>query len=544
MKFEEIYAKAESECDYLKDCLKIYIGSSSENPSAEAVFHSLQSVINNQGTKAEIIKTGSFGYYGLEPLVSIQRIDGFSILYNNLTPETASGLVRDCLTNGDPRPETALCIPLSSDLPLFNLQNRIALRNCGKIDPENINHYILRGRGYGGFSRALTMSPLKVIEELKRSGLRGRGGAGFNTADKWKACKDAVGSEKYVICNALDSDPRSRTARLISESDPHSALEGILIAALSVGASRCIVCVNDDCDISIKRLNRALEQMRECNLLGKEILDTSFSCEIDIRAVPTSLVSGEETALLQFLEGKQAMPYIRPPYPAVNGLAGLPTLVNNIETLSHVAAIFQRGPEWYSGFGTGKSKGTKVITLSGGAVNRYTIEVELGTTIRCIVRDIGGGVHEGKNIKAIQLGGPTGAYFAADDLDVPFDYETLEKEESMVGSGTIEVLADTSCAVETCRDLMAYIHGQSCGKCVFCREGTYQMADILKDISDNKGSPRDTDLLIELGEAMKMGCICGLGRTAPNPVLSSIRLFRQEYDVHIKEKRCPVNSNN
>jgi NADH:ubiquinone oxidoreductase subunit F (NADH-binding) len=384
------------------------------------------------------------------------------------------------------------------------------------------------------------MNPQDGIEELKKSGLRGRGGAGYFTADKWKVCREAEDSEKYVICNAVDSDPRARTAQLLLESDPHSVLEGMLISANAVGTSHCIVYVNTENSLGIKRLRRALEQMREYGLLGQNILDSTFHSEIEIKEVAPSFFSGEETALLRCMEEKQVMPYVRPPYPATHGFRNKPTLISHVETLSNVSAIFQNGSQWYSDFGTEQSKGAKVITLSGNVVHKYTVEVPFGTTLRSIFKDIGGGVSEGKDIKAVQFGGPTGAYFPADSLDIRIDYETMKEAGSIIGSGTVEVFDGDSCAVEMTKDILSYIHAQSCGKCVFCREGSYQMADILKDISEYMGKPQDLDLLIELGEKMKIGCICGLGQTAPNPVLSSIKFFRNEYDVHIKEKRCPI----
>ena len=550
MNFERVRERAESACKTLTDGdrSRVYVGPSADDSAAAGLFDRFQAEIEKRGMKATVIKTGSSGYDDLEPLVTIEKPGEPALLYNNVTLPAASELVRDYLTNGNPRPDLALCsigsekidnIPHFSNLPLFNLQNRIALRNCGTIDPDTINHYILRGQGYSGLSKALQKNPLDVIDELRRSGLRGRGGAGYLTADKWKACHDAEGGEKYVACNALDADPRARTARLLLESDPHSVLEGLLIAAYAVGASRCIVFVNAEHGPSTKRLSKALEQMREYGLLGSPILDSTFGCEIEIKEVQASLVSGEETALLRSMEEKQPMPYVRPPYPAVHGFLGKPTLINNVETLSNVSAIFQKGSEWHSGFGTKQSKGAKVITLSGAAVHRYTVEVPFGTTLRSIVKEIGGGVSKDKKVKAVQFGGPTGAYFDADSLDLRVDYETMEEAGSMIGSGTLEVFDSDSCAVEATRDILSYIQAQSCGKCVFCREGTYQMADILKDISEHEGKPQDLDLLIELGEGMKIGSICGLGRTAANPVLSSIRLFRREYETHIKEKRCP-----
>jgi NADH:ubiquinone oxidoreductase subunit F (NADH-binding) len=318
----------------------------------------------------------------------------------------------------------------------------------------------------------------------------------------------------------------------------------MLISAFAVGASHCIVYVNIENSLGIKRLIKALEQMKAYGLLGQHILDSTFHSEIEIKEVARSFVSGEETALLRCLEEKQVMPYVRPPYPATNGFKNKPTLINDVETLSNVSAIFQNGSKWYAEFGTEQSRGAKVMTLSGKVAHPYTVEVPFGTTLRSIVKDIGGGISNSKKIKAVQFGGPTGSYFPADSLDIRVDYETMKETGSIIGSGTMEVFDSDSCAVEMTKDALSYIHAQSCGKCVFCREGSYQMADILKDISEHMGKPQDLDLLIDLSEKMKIGCICGLGRTAPNPVLSSIKFFRNEYDVHIKEKRCLFHSKN
>ena len=429
-------------------------------------------------------------------------------------------------------------IPNISELPLFKLEKRVALRNCGIIDPENINYYILRGKGFSGLSRAIESGQREVIEELRKSGLRGRGGAGYLTADKWQSCLDAEGSEKSVIGNAVDADPKARTARLLMEGCPYAVMEGLLIGAYAVGAKKGYICINTGCSTAIKRINKALEQMRNYGLLGDDILGSKFGCDIEVKEVVSSLVSGEETALIRDLQNKQMMPYLRTTYPAEKGLYDKPTLVNSAETMSNISAIFQNGPEVVSSIGTEKSRGTKVITICGDITHKYTVEVPFGTTLRTLVEDIGGGVAGGKDIKAVQFGGPTGSYFAGDTLDTPISYEAMEETDAIIGSGTIEVYSGDCCAVEIARDAAAYLQTESCGKCVFCREGTYQMVDILNDISDNKGKEADLDLINELAEGMKTGSICGLGCTAPAPVLSSIKLFPGDYDAHIREKGC------
>jgi len=425
-----------------------------------------------------------------------------------------------------------------TELPLFSVENRTALRNYGIIDPDNINDYINRGKGFSGLSRAVESGQEATIEELRQSRLRGRGGADYPTADKWQRCRDVDGSQKYVICNAVDADPNTRTARLLVEGDPFAVLEGLLIGAYAVGAKKGYICINTEYSTAIKRINKALEQMRDYSLRGENILESEFGCDIEVKEVTSSLVAGEETALIRTLEGKQMMPYLRTVYPAEKGLFDKPTLVNNVETLANVSAIFQNTPEIISSIGTEKSKGTKIITICGDITHQYTIEVPFGMTIRALVEEIGGGAAGGKDIKAVQFGGPTGAYFSGDSLDIPISYEAMEAAGAIIGSGTIQVYGSDCCAVEMARDAMAHLQEESCGKCVFCREGTFQMVDILNDISDNKGSEEDLGLIKEIAGGMKTGSICGLGRMAPLPVLSSMKLFPEDYDTHIKEKKC------
>jgi NADH:ubiquinone oxidoreductase subunit F (NADH-binding) len=410
-------------------------------------------------------------------------------------------------------------------------QNRIAFRNWGCINPENIDGYIQNANGYRGLIKAQRISRAAVIDELRKAGLRGRGGGGFSTAEKWQTCYDAGEGEKYIICNAVDADPKSQIARLLADNDPHSVLEGILIGAYTIGAWRGFICINREYENTIDRLEKALEQI-------KKHPSINTGCNIEIKKITPSLVSGEETALICSLEGKQAMPYRRTEYPAVKGLNGKPTLVNNVETFSHVSAILQNDPEWYAAFGTEGNRGTKIINLYGDSVINTTTEVPLGTTLRTIITSIGG-LNNLKDIKAMQVGGPTGNIYPAASLDMPLDFETIFRSGGIIGSGTIQIFDNSHCAVEMARAIMSYLQTQSCGKCILCREGTNQMADILTDISEGRGNSKDLDLLIEIGEAMQTGSICGLGKTASNPFLSSIRHFRADYDIHINEKRCP-----
>jgi NADH:ubiquinone oxidoreductase subunit F (NADH-binding) len=419
--------------------------------------------------------------------------------------------------------------------------NRIALKNCGLIDPENIYEYISYGHGYCGLAGALEMSQGEVIAELRKSGLRGRGGGGYLTAEKWEICRETDEHEKYLICNAIDADPKSHIARVLLEGDPHAILEGMCIGAYATDARRGFICVNAGYETAIKRLGKARQQMRENSLLGENILDSGFQFDIEIKEVAASLVAGEETALIRSLENRQAMPYLRTVYPAVSGFNNKPTLVNNVETLAHITAIFQKGAAWYATTGTERSRGTKILTVTGDLVKKSTVEVPLGTTLRAIIEQSVGGVVDGEKIKAVQLGGPTGTFLGADSLGISLAFETMKESRGIIGSGTIEVFDDTHCAVEMARDAIAYIQSQSCGKCTFCREGSYQMADILSDISENRGKPGDLELLQELGETMPTGSICGLGKTAPGPVLSSIRLFREDYEAHINNKTCLKN---
>jgi NADH-quinone oxidoreductase subunit F len=422
-------------------------------------------------------------------------------------------------------------------LPMFKPQVRIALRNCGEIDPGNINHYISRG-GYSGFVRALKMAPEVVIEEVGRSGLRERGGDGFPAGEKWRLCFDAPGSEKHVICNAAEGDPNSLTTRTLLIEDPHSVLEGMVIGAYATGASLGYVFIDAGEALAIARIQTALKQMEDHRFLGDRILDSNVSFCIEVKEGTGKLAHSDETFLINAMEGKQTMPFVCSSRPPISGLGGKPTLIHQTETWAHVSGVMERGAEWYAGFGTEQSRGTKVFTLLGNVMRPGLVEVPMGTPLREIVYDIAGGIPDDKALKAMQIGGPTGGYLPASSLDLPVDWEHLSAAGSIMGSGSIRVIDGGACIVDQAKCCLSFIQNESCGKCVFCREGTMQMAEILTDITEGRGRTHDIELLLELGEGLQLGSQCDLGRTAPNPALTAIRYFREELEAHIKERRC------
>jgi NADH-quinone oxidoreductase subunit F len=394
--------------------------------------------------------------------------------------------------------------------------------------------------GYSGLKRALGISTEAVIAEIADSGLRGRGGAGFPTATKWRACHETPEGEKYMIANGAEGDPEAKSVKMLLESDPHAVLEGMLIGAYAVGAGRGIIFFNGNHTEGIARVRTALAQAEALGLAGENILGSGFSCRIQIFEGGNGFVCGVETAMIRALEKERPMPYIRPPYPAISGLNGKPTCVNSAETLAHVSAILQKGAAWYRGFGTEKSSGTKLFTLTGQIAHPGVIEVAMGTTLRRIIEEIGGGVAGGRELKAVQIGGPTGGFLPADALDLPLDFEHLFAAGAIMGSGRIMVVDDRTCMIELAKNCLSFGRAESCGKCVLCREGSAQLLTILTDITAGKGNSDDIELFKELCEGMQTGSICGLGRTAPNPVLTLMKYFREELDAHLKKKRCPA----
>jgi len=431
-------------------------------------------------------------------------------------------------------------VPKMSDIGFFKEQRLVALRNRGLIDPEKIDEYIARN-GYSALARALTsMTPETIIKEIKDSGLRGRGGAGFPTGKKWEFAARAKGEEKYIICNADEGDPGAFMDRSIVESDPHSVLEGMTIGARAIGAQHGYIYIRSEYPIAVERMKKAITDAREYGLLGEDILGTGFDFEVSVHQGAGAFVCGEETSLIASLEGRPPEPRMRPPFPAQSGLWGKPTNINNVETWANVPEIINRGASWYLQLGTDTSKGTKVFSLVGKVKNTGLIEVPMGITLRKIIYDIGGGILEDKKFKAVQTGGPSGGCIPEKLLDLPIDYEKLTEVGSIMGSGGMIVMDEDTCMVDVARYFVDFLRGESCGKCTSCREGLESMYQILTGICEGKGKEDDVELLEELGAAIKDGSMCALGGTAANPVLSTIRYFENEYQSHIREQKCPA----
>lgn len=491
-----------------------------------------------------VIQTGCFGLCSKGPIVIIRPEETF---YSHVKVEDCEEIV-DAVANGT-KVERLLCKDVDGsvvnrldDLTFYKKQKRIALKNCGIIDPENIDEYIAFD-GYKALEKILTeMTPNSVIEEISNSGLRGRGGAGFPTGKKWSFVKMAEGDQKYVVCNADEGDPGAFMDRSILEGDPHCVLEAMTIAGFCVGANQGYIYVRAEYPIAVHRLKIAIKQAREYGLLGQHILGTDFSFDIDIRLGAGAFVCGEETALLESIEGKRGQPRVKPPYPANVGLYGKPTLINNVETYANITKIILNGAAWYAGIGTETSKGTKVFALGGNVVNVGLVEVPMGTTLREIVYDIGGGIPNGREFKAAQTGGPSGGCIPTEHLDTPIDYESLAAIGSMMGSGGLIVMDNTKCMVDIAKFYLDFTVSESCGKCTPCRIGTKRMHEILTTICEGKGTIEDVEKLEVLANSIKRTAICGLGQSAPNPVLSTLKYFRDEYMEHVTEQKCRAGS--
>lgn len=502
--------------------------------------------IHKNGLQDEVFvgTTGCNGFCAAGPLMVAYPDE---IFYQKLVAKDVPYFVEEYLIKGRTlkkhlfeSPEAEEAIPKIKDIGFFSSQILVALKNRALIDPDNIDEYIARD-GYLGAAKALLeMTSEQIIEEMKASGLRGRGGAGFPTGLKWQFCAAAKGDIKYMLCNADEGDPGAFMDRSILESDPHSVLEGMIIGGKAIGSNTGYIYVRAEYPLAIERLRTAIRQAREYGLLGKDILGSGFDMDIDLYLGAGAFVCGEETALMRSIEGERGMPRPRPPFPANKGLWDRPTVLNNVESLANIPQIIYRGAKWFSSLGTEKSKGTKVFALSGQVRNIGLIEVPMGAPLRSIIYDIGGGIPDGKKFKAVQLGGPSGGCIPAHLLDTPVDYENIVKIGAIVGSGGMVVMDETSCMVDVARFFVEFTTEESCGKCTPCREGTRQLLWILERITEGKGTIEDIDKLEMLSSVLQSASLCGLGQTVPNPVLSTLRYFRHEYDAHILEKRCPA----
>ncbi len=510
---------------------------------------------------AEIIETGCIGLCAEEPIADIQLPGRTRVAFRKITADKVARLL-DSVLNRQEIPSDDLLgqfrdsgdspwenIPFLDELPFFRKQTRNVLRNCGILDPGSIEEYLAYG-GYRAFARSLhTMTPLEICDEVERSGLRGRGGAGFPTGTKWKTALGRPSDQKYMICNADEGDPGAFMDRALMESDPHRLIEGLAIASYAIGASRAYIYVRAEYKLAIRRLTDALAQARAYGILGENILDSGFDLKILLKKGAGAFVCGEETALINSLEGRRGTPRPRPPYPAVKGFFGKPSVINNVETLANLPGIILNGEEWFRSIGTERSKGTKVFALSGKIVNTGLIEVAMGTRLREIICEIGGGVPNRKKFKAVQIGGPSGGCIPAELLDLEIDYETLRDAGAIMGSGGLVAMDENTCMVDVAKFFMDFVQNESCGKCIPCREGTRHLREILERITHGRKHETGNDALIRfksvielrnLAQVIKETSLCGLGQTAPNPVLSTLRWFRDEYEAHIFERRCPA----
>ena len=520
-------------------------GTGCVSSGADAVYQALQEEIAHLGIKnIEVDFTGCHGFCEQGPNVVIEP-EG--IFYTHVQAEDAAEIVSSHLRDGEPVKRLFYCDPVSgkaipqySEINFYQRQQRVILRNCGHINPEKIDHYIVAG-GYSALHKALLeMTPEQVVEEIQKSGLRGRGGAGFPTGRKWEFCRNASGDKKYMICNADEGDPGAFMDRSILEADPHAVIEGLTIAGYAIGASEGYIYVRAEYPLAVKRIRIALEQAQGKGFLGNNILDSGFDFIVHVKEGAGAFVCGEETALMASIESRRGMPRPRPPFPAQSGLEGKPTTIDNVKSLVSVPVIIDRGADWFANIGTEKSTGTAVFALTGKIANSGLVEVPMGTPLSTIIFDIGGGIPRGKRFKAVQTGGPSGGCIPARFLDVPVEYETLTQLGSIMGSGGMVVLDETTCMVEIARYFLSFTQTESCGKCVPCRLGTRQMLEILTRITQGKGREEDIDTLLNIAKTVKECSLCGLGQTCPNPVLTTLNYFRDEYEAHIKEKKCPA----
>ena len=519
-------------------------GTGCESTDANGIYNNLQMEAKAAGVndKVQIVKTGCFGFCEKGPIVKVLPEDSF---YVEVKPEDAKEIINEQIVKG--REITRLLyrkekknVESIDEIEFYQKQLRIVLRNCGIINPENMEEYIARD-GYMALEKALfQMKPEDIIAEIKAAGLRGRGGAGFPTAIKWEACYKAPGDIKYVVCNADEGDPGAYMNRSTIEGDPHALLEAMTICGKTIGSHQGFIYIRAEYPLAVERLKIAMEQSREAGLLGKNILNSGFDFDIEIRLGAGAFVCGEETALMRSIEGKRGMPTPKPPFPAQSGLWGKPTIINNVETYVNVPIILNKGASWFSKIGTADSKGTKVFALTGAINNSGLVEVPMGTTLREIIFEIGGGIKGGRKFKGVQTGGPSGGIIGEEGLDVPLDYGALTKMGSMMGSGGMIVMSEDDCVVDVSKFYMEFCVDESCGKCAPCRIGTRQIHSLLEKISNGNGSMEDLDKIKEISFAMQKSSLCVLGQSAPNPTISTIKKFESEYIAHIKDHKCPA----
>ncbi len=540
----ELDLRVNTKADTREKHILICHGTGCTSSKSPQILENFRKILKEKNIdNVRVIMTGCFGLCAKGPIVIIRPEDTF---YAMVTPDDCEEIIQTHIVEGK-RVERLLCKDIDGkivnsldELNFYKKQKRIALKNCGVINPEDIDEYIAFN-GYEALERVLReYTQDEVIDIIKKSGLRGRGGAGFPTGKKWELTKASAGKQKYVVCNADEGDPGAFMDRSILEGDPHSVLEAMAIAGYSIGADKGFIYVRAEYPIAVHRLKIAIEQARKYGILGKNIFGTGFNFDIEIRLGAGAFVCGEETALLESIEGKRGQPRVKPPYPAQSGLWGKPTLINNVETYANIAQIILKGAEWYSSIGTENSKGTKVFALGGNVNNIGLVEVPMGTTLREIVYDIGGGIPNGRDFKAAQTGGPSGGCIPKEHLDTPIDYESLKQIGSMMGSGGLIVMDDTKCMVSLAKFYLEFTVSESCGKCTPCRIGTKRMLEILEKLCDGKGDEFDIYKLEKLAVNIQKSSICGLGQSAPNPVVSTLKYFREEFREHAIQKECKV----
>jgi NADH-quinone oxidoreductase subunit F/NAD(P)H dehydrogenase (quinone)/NADP-reducing hydrogenase subunit HndC len=536
--------------------ITVHMGTCGLAAGAKDVMEALTEEVAASGRKdIRVVNSGCMGMCSSEPNVTVEMLGKEGVLYKHMDRKKMQQVFQKHVLLGEVQTDLALAldkkvsapgaapavsVPAMDEIPFYSKQRLIVLKNRGVIDPESLEEYIARD-GYVGARKALLeMTPEQIIQEVKTSGLRGRGGAGFTTGLKWEFASKSPGDVKFALCNADEGDPGAFMDRSVLEADPHAVLEGMVIAAKAIGAHQGYIYCRAEYPLAVKRLNLAIRQAKEAGLLGNDILGSGFDFDVEVYQGAGAFVCGEETALMKSIEGKRGMPRPRPPFPAQQGLWNKPTVLNNVETYANVPQIIQNGGAWYASIGTATSKGTKVFALTGAVKNIGLVEVPMGITLREIIFDIGGGIPKKRKFKAVQLGGPSGGCVPEAFLDTPVDYESIAKVGAIMGSGGMIVMNNQTCMVDMARFFMDFIQDESCGKCTPCREGTRRMLEILEKITHGHGEPGDIELLEELSDMIRNSALCGLGQTGPNPVLSTLQYFRDEYEAHIHEKRCPA----